>query len=54
MSEEAISVWEFVISTAAALVLGVGLSMGAVYSLNRVFDAYGVDSTVMAGPVRGP
>ena len=40
MSERAIIAWEFVVATAAAVVLGTVVSMGAVYGLNRFFDAY--------------
>jgi 4-hydroxybenzoate polyprenyltransferase len=40
MSRNAINVKEFVLATTAALVLGVLLSIGAVYGLNRIFDLY--------------
>ena len=40
MSRKAINAREFVLATTAALVLGVLLSIGAVYGLNRIFDLY--------------
>jgi 4-hydroxybenzoate polyprenyltransferase len=40
MSERAIGVREFVVSTVAAVVIGVVFSAGAVYGLNRIFDAF--------------
>jgi hypothetical protein len=38
MSENRINAREFVVATAAALILGIVLSIGAVYGLNRYFD----------------
>jgi 4-hydroxybenzoate polyprenyltransferase len=40
MSRKAIDLREFVLATAIALVVGVLLSIGAVYGLNRIFDLY--------------
>ena len=40
MSRKAIDVKEFVLATTAALIVGVLLSIGAVYGLNRIFDMY--------------
>lgn len=40
MSRKTIDVKEFVLATAAALVVGTLLSIGAVYGLNRIFDLY--------------
>ena len=40
MSRKAINVREFVLATTAALLVGALLSVGAVYSLNLIFDLY--------------
>jgi hypothetical protein len=52
MSQDQIRVREFVVATATALVLGVVLSLGAIYGLNQYFHDHDViESTV---PARGP
>jgi hypothetical protein len=40
---------EFILATTAALVVGVLLSIGAVYGLNRIFDIYDPPTTLSAG-----
>jgi hypothetical protein len=40
MSRNVINLREFVLATTAALLVGVLLSIGAVYGLNRIFDMY--------------
>jgi hypothetical protein len=40
MSRKEIDIKEFVLATTAALLVGALLSVGAVYSLNRIFDLY--------------
>jgi hypothetical protein len=51
MSEEQIRAREFVVATAAALVLGVVLSLGAIYGLNQYFhDRDAIESSF---PARG-
>jgi hypothetical protein len=49
LSRKAINVKEFVLATTAALVVGVLLSIGAVYGLNRIFDLYDPPRTLSAG-----
>ena len=49
MSRKAIDFKEFVLATTAALVVGVLLSIGAVYGLNRIFDLYDPPQVVSAG-----
>ncbi len=44
---------EFVVATATALFLGIVLSIGAVYGLNRFFDEHEEVPTAIAGSVRG-
>jgi predicted negative regulator of RcsB-dependent stress response len=52
MSEQQIRVREFVVATAAALVLGVVLSLGAIYGLNQYFHDHDVSES--ARSARGP
>jgi hypothetical protein len=49
MPRKTIDVREFVLATAAALVLGALLSIGAVYGLNRIFDLYDPPKMLSAG-----
>jgi hypothetical protein len=49
MSRKAIDFKEFVVATTAALIVGVLLSIGAVYGLNRIFDMYDPPTTLSAG-----
>ncbi len=49
MSRKAIDVKEFVLATTAALIVGVLLSVGAVYGLNRIFDMYDPPKTLSSG-----
>ena len=49
MSRKAVNVKEFVLATTAALVVGVLLSIGAVYVLNRIFDIYDPPRALSAG-----
>lgn len=53
MSEKEISAREFVVATAMALVLGIVLSMAAVYGLNRYFDGHDEASAEFTLPSRG-
>jgi 4-hydroxybenzoate polyprenyltransferase len=54
MSENKLNIREFVVATATAVFLGVVLSMGAVYGLNRYFDQQHESATAFAVPPRGP
>ena len=49
LSRKAVNVKEFVLATTAALVVGVLLSIGAVYGLNRIFDIYDPPRALSAG-----
>jgi hypothetical protein len=49
MSRKAIDVKEFILATTAALVVGILLSIGAVYGLNRIFDMYDPPKILSAG-----
>ncbi|HLG81463.1 MAG TPA: hypothetical protein VKY22_10630 [Bradyrhizobium sp.] len=49
MSRKAIDFKEFVVATTAALIVGVLLSIGAVYGLNRIFDMYDPPKMMSAG-----
>jgi hypothetical protein len=49
MSRKAIDVKEFIVATTAALIVGVLLSIGAVYGLNRIFDMYDPPKILSAG-----
>jgi hypothetical protein len=49
MFRKTINFREFILATTAALVVGVLLSIGAVYGLNRIFDIYDPPTTLSAG-----
>ncbi len=49
MSRKAIIAREFVLATTVALVMGVLLSIGAVYGLNRILDVYDPPRAMSAG-----
>ena len=49
MSRKSINAREFVLATTAALIMGVLLSVPAVYGLNRIFDLYDPPKVLSAG-----
>jgi hypothetical protein len=48
------STTEFVVATAATLLLGIVLSFAAVYGIDRFFDEHEEVTTTIAGGDRGP